>query len=281
MNSPFSIAGVIPASQLQRPAAPTVSCGIATVDELTGGLPRGALTEICGPASSGRTSLLLAALGTLTHAGESCALVDAGDSFDPRSAAATVDLDRLLWVRCGGTSAITRRSRPEPAERRGAKFTARQRWFRRVEQALKATDLLIQGGGFGLIAVDLADVPPEVARRIPLASWFRFRRAVERTSTVLLVLEQEPYAKACASLVLRTSANNSRTAIDQTAIHARTGAPLAELATDAPVAGVVAHGQLFRGITVEVEVASARVNLGKKASRNVGAAYETRAEWAG
>ena len=38
------------------------SSGIPELDALTGGLPRGCLTEICGPASSGRTTLLLAAL---------------------------------------------------------------------------------------------------------------------------------------------------------------------------------------------------------------------------
>src|SRR5512142_2782397 len=78
--------------------------GGAAIAELTGGLPRGALSEICGPASSGRTSLLLAALAARTAAGEACALVDVSDSFDPVSAqAAGVDLRRVLWVRCWGT----------------------------------------------------------------------------------------------------------------------------------------------------------------------------------
>ena len=65
------------------------------------------------------------------------------------------------------------------------------------------TELLLQGGGFGLVAVDLGDVPPQWARRVPLAFWFRFRRAVENTPTVLVVLGQAPCAKTCASLVLR------------------------------------------------------------------------------
>ena len=69
---------------------------------------------------------------------------------------------------------------------------------------MKATDLLLQGGGFGLVVVDLGDVPAQAARRVPLTSWFRFRRAVENTRTVLMVLEQEPYAKTCASVVLTT-----------------------------------------------------------------------------
>ena len=85
----------------ERPASEAVPTGVAEIDALTGGLPRGALTEICGPASSGRTSLLLSLMAVATTRGEVCALVDACDAFDPESAAAAgVDWKRLLWVRC-------------------------------------------------------------------------------------------------------------------------------------------------------------------------------------
>src|SRR5438034_1570546 len=90
----------------ERPAAETVSSGIAQIDSLTGagGLPRGALTEIFGPDSSGRTSLMLSLLAQMTWREEVCALVDSSDAFDPQSAeAAGVDLKRLLWVRCGNS----------------------------------------------------------------------------------------------------------------------------------------------------------------------------------
>ena len=78
-------------------------------------------------------------------------------------------------------------------------------WIRsahNAEHALKAADLLIQGGGFGLVAMDLGDTPPETARRISLTSWFRLRRAVEHTPTVLVTLARQSNAKTCASLVL-------------------------------------------------------------------------------
>jgi len=153
-----------------RPLPETVPSGIAEID-----LPRGALTEIVGPASSGRTSLLLSILAAAAHRQESCALVDAEDVFDPASAAAAgVCLDRLLWVRCGHNA----------------------------EHALKAADLLIQGGGFGLVILDLGDTPPATARRISLTSWFRLRRAVENTPSVLVSVAREPLARTCASLVL-------------------------------------------------------------------------------
>ncbi len=192
---------------LRERAAPlTVSTGVSALDALTGGLPCGALSEIAGPASSGRTGVMLAALAGATRRQEVCALVDASDSFDPASAAAAgVDLERLLWVRCSdmprqkfrvARTAVGRREPGSPANT-GFSFGAV------LEQVLKVTDLLLQGGGFGMVVLDLGDIPPESARRVPLTSWFRFRRAVEPTATVLLLVEQEPCAKTCASLVMR------------------------------------------------------------------------------
>ena len=98
--------GVVPGSRLEvRPAPATVPSGISEIDALAGGLPRGALTEIFGPASCGRTALLLAALAAATRRQEVCALVDAGDSLHPESAAAAgIDLQRLLWIRCDSYS---------------------------------------------------------------------------------------------------------------------------------------------------------------------------------
>lgn len=140
-------------------------------------IPRGTLTEIYGPASSGRTSILIAALARATSRPESCALIDAADSFDPRSASdAGVHLPHLLWVRCGGSA----------------------------ENALKAADLIIQAGGFGIVALDLAGVPARDARRISLASWFRLRHAVEKRPTALIVVEEELNARSCSTLQIGT-----------------------------------------------------------------------------
>jgi hypothetical protein len=170
-----------PFQHRDRPLVDAVSAGISSVDIVTGGLPRGSLTEIYGPPCSGKTSLLISALASRTAASEVCALVDARDAFDPHSAeAAGVKLEQLLWVRC-----------------------------RNVDQALRSTDLLIQGGGFGLIALDLGDTPPHIVRYVPLQVWFRFRRAVESTPTILVLLEQESNAKTCASLVLELRAQKT------------------------------------------------------------------------
>ncbi len=176
------LAGVTAASRLGvRPAPEMASSGVAAIDALTGGLPRGCLTELCGPASSGRTTLLLAALAAATRRGECCAVVDASDALDPQSAAAAgVEMERLLWVRCGGSS-------PQKC----------------LEQLLRAADLLLESGGFGMIALDFGDMPPQTARHIPLTTWFRFRRAVEHTQTVLLAVERQSIAGSCSSLLVK------------------------------------------------------------------------------
>ena len=113
------LAGVTAASQLERPSPEMVSSGIPEIDRLSGGWPRGSLSEICGSASSGRTSVLLAALAAATRREEVCALVDATDALDAVSAAsAGVDLDRLLWVRCGTAGVGPRASDLETSDSR-------------------------------------------------------------------------------------------------------------------------------------------------------------------
>jgi recombination protein RecA len=208
------LAQVTPASRLDaRPAPEMAPSGIPALDALTGGWPRGCLSEICGPASSGRTGILLAALAASTQNGEVCALVDAGDTLHPASAkAAGVEMARLLWVRCGkavlGSQFSVLSARGKEGDRRntgGMELAARRGWEARLEQVLKVTDLLLQSNGFGVIVLDLGDIPARSARRIPLASWFRFRRVVEHTPTVLLVVEQQPIAGSCSSVLIKVS----------------------------------------------------------------------------
>jgi len=321
-------ARVTPASQLEiRPAPEMVSSGVAAIDALTGGLPRGCLTEICGPASSGRTTLLLAALAAATRRGEFCAVVDASDALDPQSvAAAGVDLERLLWVRCGQEAprkksspqrhpstplragSVTenenqktgcpisrapsarevgvRDACPELVERvgvpsvRGVSFQpafnfdsnesretgSRENYPRenspqqsehRLEQVLRATDLLLESGGFGLIALDLGDLQPRAARYIPLTTWFRFRRAIEYTPTILLAIEQRPIAGSCSSLLLQLEPADG------------SGAD--------PENTEPAHARLLTGLNITAELIRSR--LDRKPARSI--AFETKTAWAG
>lgn len=165
----------------------TAPTGIEKVDDLLhGGLAVGAITEIAGTESTGRTNLALAFLAHLTGEGRSCAWIDADDALDPESAAASgVVLHQLLWVRCRSNAAQVK-SKP----------------WQRLEQAIRAADLLLQAGGFAAIVLDLAGTAPEHARRIPLATWFRFRQAAARTRCSLVVLGQSAYARSSAAAVL-------------------------------------------------------------------------------
>ena len=159
----------------EKAVVETLSTGVAEIDSLTGGLPRGSLSEIFGPASSGRTSLMYSLLAYATTHEETCALVDTNDVFAPAAAtAAGMNFDRLLWVRCAGN----------------------------LENAFKATDLLLHAGGFGLVILDLGDVPGKEARQIISSWWYRFRRTVEDRPTVLTVISEEACTRSCAALAL-------------------------------------------------------------------------------
>lgn len=164
------------AFKLHEKTAPQVlATGIAGIDSFLGGLPRGAITEAFGPASSGRTSFMFSALAHATMHDEVCAFVDTNNSFDPKSAKqAEVNFERLLWIRCNNN----------------------------LEHAFKATDLLLQAGGFGVVMLDLADVPAKSAKKIISSWWYRFRRTLEATQTVLLVIAEESCVRSCAALAL-------------------------------------------------------------------------------
>ncbi len=199
-------AALSPAPRVVREMAST---GIDEVDGLLdGGLPIGAISEISGPVCSGRTSLALAFLAQRTAEDRVCAWVDVNDALDPESAAANgVNLRRLLWVRCTDAKAPAAKQPDTHASGAGKAQMARreQAPWSRLDQALRATDLLLQAAGFAAIVLDLGDTAPEHGRRIPLATWFRFRQAADRTRCSLLVLGQSHYAQSSAALALDCS----------------------------------------------------------------------------
>ena len=168
-----------------RMAHPVVATGIPDVNGLLqGGLPVGAITEITGAECSGRTSFALSFVARITQSGKVCAWVDVSDALHPESAAANgVDLRCMLWVRC-------------------VQATPGKPWAR-IEQALRVTDLVLQAGGFSAIVLDLGSIAPEHALRVPLATWFRYRAAAERSQAIILLLTQHPCAKSSAELLLR------------------------------------------------------------------------------
>ena len=149
-----------------------VGCGELDA-ALGGGLRRGHLSEITGPASGGSTSVAVDAMTAAASRGEAVALVDTCDRFDPDAAAALgLDLSNLLWIRETGDAS----------------------------RALKAFSLILQAGGFGLVVFDLADVSPAALRRFPWywtsSTWMRLSRIVEGSDTVALLVGREHVARS-------------------------------------------------------------------------------------
>lgn len=159
----------------------SLSTGVDSIDRLLEKrIPRSKITEIWGDISSGRTSLAFSILASATHNGELAAFIDAFNTFDARSArAAGIQLDRLLWVRCG-----TPRSNLTPDS--GSIHSAA------IARALKAADILSRSKGFAAVILDLS--PPvgrKGAAQISYSHWFRLQRSVKRSPAAFLVLSGE------------------------------------------------------------------------------------------
>ena len=184
---------------------------------LRGGLPRGQLSEFSGPGSCGRMTLLLQLMSAATQRGEIVALIDTCDRLDVASAAAAgVDLDRLLWIRGLETGD------------RGLETA--------VDRALKSLNLVLQAGGFSLVAIDLADVPPVRLRQIPFTTWPRVQRVIEGSDTACVLLTPEPLARSAGGLTL-------------------------SLAGRSTWAGVSDRSRLLQGVDLRVRVVSPRKRI--------------------
>jgi hypothetical protein len=155
---------------------------IARLDDcLHGGLPRGHLSEVVGCQSSGRTAATFGILAAATRRGEIVALVDTFDRLDVASAASGgIDLDRLLWIR-GEASSL---------------------FDRVIERGLKALNLVLQAGGFGIVVLDLADAPVQALNRIPFTTWLRIQRTIEGSETACLLLAPRAIARSAGGLTL-------------------------------------------------------------------------------
>ena len=173
-----------------KPVYAPLPTGQAEADRrLGGGLPRGAISEVLGPQSSGRTALVFSALAQATQAGELAAYVDATDCLDPRSAeAAGIVLERLLWVRC------------DPRERPRYERVREQP----VDQAWQAVSLIAAAGGFGLIVADLGGLSLRKLGEWQRRPWVRLRQAIENTTTALTVLAERHVAGGAITLEVGT-----------------------------------------------------------------------------
>ncbi len=229
----------LPPTSDDQVVAPT---GVSTLDAgLGGGFPRGQLSELVGPRSSGRTSLLLHALAAATARGELVALIDALDMLDVESAAAAgIDLDRMLWIRGHVVS--------NPGMCRDLNQRA-------LEQAIRAFTLVLQAGNFGVVVFDVAEAPADAVRRLPFTTWLRVQRMVEGSPTACVLVGSEPMARSSAGLTVRTGISPSTSS----------GRPECAEGRDLGL-GIRFCEQLFDGLNVEAKVVRARARAHEEAT---------------
>jgi RecA DNA recombination protein len=161
--------------------------GLPALDEaLGGGLRRGHLSEIVAARSTGRTTVMCAIVAAAIARGEIAAIVDTHDRFDPACAAAAgIDLTRLLWIRDRGDAA----------------------------RALKAMNLVLQAGGFGVVVFDLADARGMALRQFPTTTWMRLSRIIEGSQTVALLLAAERLARSPGGVTITLEVAESGDAV--------------------------------------------------------------------
>lgn len=195
------------------PATPPSSAPFASAEvnrALAGGLPRGQISEIVGPVSSGRTSLAWAALAAATARGEWVALVDTFDRFDPEGGAgAGIALSQVLWVR--GQALSKTASAVDPAWVPGVRGVSGPGTLleRTVDRAIKALNLIVQSGVCTMVVLDLIDAPPHGLARIPRSTWLRIQRVIEGSDTAVLLLAVAPLARSAGGVSISTGAEVS------------------------------------------------------------------------
>jgi hypothetical protein len=175
--------------EIVRSVVPT---GIAELDtRLEGGIPRGHLSEVVGPRSSGRLAILTSALASATMRGEAVALIDPLDMFDPVSASA-IDFQRMLWIRGEATSSARMSLSCEYGTLQKS-----------LDRAVKALNIVLQAGGFGLVVLDLAEVPAQLIKRLPYTTWLRLHRVIEGSETACVLIGSEPIARSAGGVTVQ------------------------------------------------------------------------------
>lgn len=224
--------------------------GVAALDRrLLGGIPRGRLSEVVGPASSGRTSLAWAWLGAATARGEWVALIDTFDRFDPASGASCgIDLSRLLWVRGQAISKTAGALDPEWRPGQRAANGPGTLVERAIDRALKALNLVLQSGVCTAIVFDVADAPVAGLARVPASTWLRVQRLLDGTEATCLLIGPSPIARSAGGVTLALAAQGDGAAV-WTGTHDRS-CRLMGLAAEARIASP------RRTVTGEVAISS-------------------------
>ncbi|MGD1026133.1 ATPase domain-containing protein [Candidatus Binatus soli] len=225
---PLVFSGVFRGHELTRKDR-RLSSGLASLDALIdGGIPRGRISEITGRAGSGKTSIAASFAAFATRRGEVAAWLDASGAFDPESmAAAGVELARMLWASMKTTKTTTTASRMARATLPYSRFAVGP-LARHQSAIVKAAELVLEAGGFGLVVVDFGEAPRALAH----ASALRIARAAERSGTAVIAIAPWRMCGTFAALSLAAS---------------RAKASFSRLAPGSPV--------MFDGLAVDAMVA--------------------------
>ena len=248
------------ARPLEAPA-PGVPFQVQTLDNyLHGGLPAGQLSEVVGPASSGRTSLAWQWMAAATRRGDTVALIDTFDRFDPASAVACgIVLERVLWVR--GQAISRTGGAVDPVWLPGVRTVDGPGTMveRVLDRALKALNLVLQSGVCPAVVLDMADVPTAALRRIPYTTWLRVQRVIEGSDTTCVLLAPEPLARSAGGVTITLQTPEGAAAAPAPiAPRASAVPPVDTITTRVAWQGSAPRARRFDGLRFEARVASSR-----------------------
>lgn len=252
------------AHPLEAPA-PGVPFQVQTLDTfLHGGLPAGQLSEVVGPASSGRTSLVWQWMAAATRRGDTVALIDTFDRFDPASAVACgIVLERVLWVR--GQAISRTAGAVDPVWLPGVRTVEGPGTMveRVLDRALKALNLVLQSGVCPAVVLDMADVPSAALRRIPYTTWLRVQRVIEGSDTTCVLLAPEPLARSASGVTITLQTPEGASAAPVSALapvapRASAAPPVTTVTTRVAWQGSAPRARRFDGLRFEARVASSR-----------------------
>jgi hypothetical protein len=239
---PLEFTGVFLGRELTRKER-RLSSGLALIDSiLGGGVVRGRIAEIVGPVSAGKTSLAACFAASVTRRGEAAAWIDSAGALDPATiASAGVDLKRMLWVHPRADSGYASDAWRE--DRGGDLPQIRARIFHRKRPlgAMRAAELVLEAGGFGLVVIDFATL----VRAIPQSAALRVARLAERTGAAVIVLATH---RMCGTFAAQSLALNcERRCFNRIAIGAPTlfdGFVIEARVARNKLGGVGAHARL-------------------------------------
>ena len=247
--------------------APGVPFQVQTLDSyLHGGLPAGQLSEVVGPASSGRTSLVWQWMAAATRRGDTVALIDTFDRFDPASAVACgIVLERVLWVR--GQAISRTAGAVDPVWLPGVRTVEGPGTMveRVLDRALKALNLVLQSGVCPAVVIDMADVPTAALRRIPYTTWLRVQRVIEGSDTTCVLVAPESLARSAGGVTITLQTPERASAAPAPVPVLTPGAPRVSAAppvdtvtTRVAWKGSAPRARRFDGLRFEARVASSR-----------------------